>query len=61
MYCDLNDPRDIAAQLRAVLTTESLRNTCAKPASHAREMFSWGRSAAQLEHLLGAGPLRAAA
>ena len=61
MYCDPNDPRDIAAQLRAVLTTESLRNDLREAGFARARAFSWSRSAAQLEHLLGAGPLRAVA
>jgi glycosyltransferase involved in cell wall biosynthesis len=61
LFCDPADPRDIAAKLRSVLTTESLRSDLREAGLARARAFSWGNSATQLEQLLGAGPLRAAA
>lgn len=61
LFCDPSDPRDIAAKLRAVLTTDSLRRDLRGAGFARARSFSWSKSAAQLEQLLGAGPLRAAA
>ncbi len=57
LYCNPDDPADIAAKLRRVLTSQSApgRAACGRPRSRARE-FSWGRAAAQLEELARRGP-----
>jgi glycosyltransferase involved in cell wall biosynthesis len=61
LYCDPDDPVDIAAKLRLVLTSESLRNEL-RDAGYARAReFSWGRAATQLEALLADGYRRAVA
>jgi glycosyltransferase involved in cell wall biosynthesis len=52
LYCDPDDPRDIASQLRRVLTSSELRAEL-KEAGHARaRLFSWARAAAQFEDVL---------
>jgi glycosyltransferase involved in cell wall biosynthesis len=61
VYCDPDDAEDIANKLRLLLTSESLRNEL-REAGYARAReFSWGRAAEQLEQLLSAGSMRAAA
>jgi glycosyltransferase involved in cell wall biosynthesis len=61
LYCNPDDPVDIAAKLRRVLTSQSLQDELrAAGRARARE-FSWSRAAAQLEDLLGASRLQAAA
>ncbi len=61
LFCDPADPRDIAAKLRSVLTTESLETDLREAGFARARSFSWSKSAAHLEQMLGAGPLRAAA
>jgi glycosyltransferase involved in cell wall biosynthesis len=61
LYCNPDDPADIASKLRAVLTSDALRDDLrAAGLVRARE-FSWIRAAEQLEELLAAQPARAAA
>jgi glycosyltransferase involved in cell wall biosynthesis len=61
LYCNPDDPADIAAKLRLVLESSSLRDELrAAGLARARE-FSWERAAGQLEQLLASGSLRAAA
>ena len=61
LYCNPDDPADIAAKLRLVLESRALQGEL-REAGHARAReFSWSRAADQLEQLLGAGALRAAA
>ena len=61
VYCDPADPADIAAKLRLVLTSESLRNELREAGLARAREYSWGRAALQLEHLLATPSMRAAA
>jgi glycosyltransferase involved in cell wall biosynthesis len=61
LYCNPDDPVDIAAKLRRVLTSSLLQSEL-REAGYARAReFGWSRAATQLEELLSAGRLRAAA
>jgi glycosyltransferase involved in cell wall biosynthesis len=61
VYCDPDDPADMARQLRLVLTTASLRRDLREAGLARARMFSWQRSADQLNELLALNTLRAAA
>jgi glycosyltransferase involved in cell wall biosynthesis len=61
LYCNPDDPADIAAKLRRVLTSHSLQEELREAGRARAREFSWGRAAAQLEELIGAGRLQAAA
>jgi glycosyltransferase involved in cell wall biosynthesis len=61
LYCNPDDPIDIAAKLRRVLTSHLLQEELRDAGRARARQFSWGRAAVQLEELLSAGPLRAAA
>lgn len=61
LYCNPDDPMDIAAKLRSVLTSHALQEELRQAGRARAREFSWGRAAAQLEELLGAGALQAAA
>ncbi len=61
LYCNPDDPVDIAAKLRRVLTSHLLQTELREAGrAHARE-FGWSRAAAQLEELLDSMKLRQAA
>jgi len=52
VYCDPGDPRDIAKQLRKVLTSDSLRDEL-REAGHMRSrLFSWKRAASKLDEVI---------
>ena len=61
LYCNPDDPVDIAAKLRRVLTSHSLQSELREAGRARASEFGWNRAASQLEELLGAGRLRAAA
>jgi len=61
LYCNPDDPLDIAAKLRRVLTSHLLQEELREAGRARARQFSWGRAATQLEELLGADQLRAAA
>jgi glycosyltransferase involved in cell wall biosynthesis len=61
LYCDPTNPADIASKLRLVLTSEALRAELREAGLAQARAFSWGRSAQQLEELLSASSMRAAA
>ncbi|HVY81612.1 MAG TPA: glycosyltransferase family 1 protein [Steroidobacteraceae bacterium] len=61
VYCDPDDPADIARQLRLVLTTASLRRELREAGFARARCFSWQRSADRLDELLSLDGLRAAA
>jgi glycosyltransferase involved in cell wall biosynthesis len=61
LYCNPDDPIDIAAKLRRVLTSHLLQEELRDAGRARARQFSWSRAAVQLEELLSAGPLRAAA
>ena len=61
LYCNPDDPIDIAAKLRRVLTSHLLQEELREAGRARARQFSWGRAATQLEELLSAGELRAAA
>jgi glycosyltransferase involved in cell wall biosynthesis len=61
LYCNPDDPLDIAAKLRRVLTSQLLQEELREAGRARVRQFSWGRAASQLEELLGADQLRAAA
>lgn len=61
VYCDPDDPEDIARQLRLVLTTTSLRQDLRAAGLARARCFSWHRSADQLNELLMLNALQAAA
>jgi glycosyltransferase involved in cell wall biosynthesis len=61
VYCDPDDPADMARQLRLVLTSSALRRELREAGlAHARS-FGWQRSADQLDELLALDTLRMAA
>ncbi|MEJ0039306.1 MAG: glycosyltransferase family 1 protein [Gammaproteobacteria bacterium] len=61
LYCNPDDPVDIAAKLRRVLTSHSLQKELREAGRARARQFGWGRAATQLEELLSTGRLRAAA
>jgi glycosyltransferase involved in cell wall biosynthesis len=61
VYCNPDDPADIAAKLRLVLTTASLRAELRDAGLARAREFSWARAANDLAELLNAGAMRAAA
>jgi glycosyltransferase involved in cell wall biosynthesis len=61
VYCNPDDPADIAAKLRLVLTTASLRAELRDAGLARAREFSWARAANDLAELLDAGAMRAAA
>jgi glycosyltransferase involved in cell wall biosynthesis len=61
LYCNPDDPIDIADKLRRVLTSYSLQQELREAGRERAREFSWGRAATQLEELLSAGQLQAAA
>jgi glycosyltransferase involved in cell wall biosynthesis len=61
VYCDPDDPQDMARQLRLVLTTASLRRDLREAGLARARTFSWHRSANQLNELLALNALQAAA
>jgi glycosyltransferase involved in cell wall biosynthesis len=52
IYCNPDDPADIAAKLRDVLNSRSLRQELRAAGLARASAFSWTRSAAQLEEIL---------
>ena len=61
VYCDPDDPADIAQQIRRILTSTVLRSELrAAGLEHARQ-FSWSRSAAALNDLLVTDAIQVAA
>jgi glycosyltransferase involved in cell wall biosynthesis len=61
VYCDPEDPADIAAQLRRVLTSASLRAELREAGLIRAREFSWSKAAGELTDLLNGNGLRAAA
>lgn len=61
VYCDPDDPADIAQQLRRVLSSVSLRSELRAAGFERARQFSWARSAGMLNELLAGDALRAAA
>ena len=61
VYCDPDDPADIAKQLRLVLTSPTLRSELRAAGIERARQFSWRKSAAQLNELLVLNTLRVAA
>jgi glycosyltransferase involved in cell wall biosynthesis len=61
VYCDPDDPADMARQLRLVLTTASLRRDLREAGLARARTFSWQRSADQLNELLALNTLQAPA
>jgi len=61
LYCNPDDPLDIAAKLRRVLTSYSLQEELREAGRARAREFSWGRAATQLEDLLSTDRLQAAA
>jgi glycosyltransferase involved in cell wall biosynthesis len=61
VYCDPDDPADMAKQLRLVLTSAALRQELSEAGRVRARLFGWHRSAEQLNELLSLGTLRAAA
>jgi glycosyltransferase involved in cell wall biosynthesis len=56
VYCDPNDPTDIAKQLRRILDSPSLRDELRGAGFARTKLFTWRRAAEQLDQLLGAQP-----
>lgn len=52
VYCDPDDPADIARQLRRVLTSGALQGELRQAGLVHTRMFSWARAAAQFEDIL---------
>ena len=61
LYCNPDDPVDIAAKLRRVLTSHLLQAELREAGRARAREFGWSRAATQLEELLSGGRLRAAA
>jgi glycosyltransferase involved in cell wall biosynthesis len=61
LYCNPDDPADIAAKLRRVLTSQQLQAELREAGRTRARQFSWSGAAMQLEELLSADGLRAAA
>jgi glycosyltransferase involved in cell wall biosynthesis len=61
LYCNPDDPIDIAAKLRRVLSSHSLQEELRDAGRARARQFSWSRTAVQLQELLSASRLRAAA
>jgi len=61
LYCNPDDPIDIAAKLRRVLTSHQLQQELREAGRARAREFSWSRAAEQLEELLTADRMRAAA
>jgi glycosyltransferase involved in cell wall biosynthesis len=61
VYCDPDDPADIARQLRLVLTSSELRRELREAGFARARSFGWQRSAEQLNELLALDTLRVAA
>ena len=61
VYCDPDDPEDMARQLRLVLSSFSLRSELREAGLARARTFSWHRSADQLNELLALNTLQAAA
>ena len=61
LYCNPDDPIDIAAKLRRVLTSHQLQQELREAGRARAREFSWSRAAAQLEELLTADRMRVAA
>jgi glycosyltransferase involved in cell wall biosynthesis len=52
IYCDPDDPADIAAKIRRVLTSRSLREELREAGLARARAFSWSRAACHLEEIL---------
>jgi glycosyltransferase involved in cell wall biosynthesis len=61
VYCDPDDPADIAKQIRLVLTSPGLRAELRQAGLQRARQFSWRKSAAQLDALVALSTLSAAA
>lgn len=61
VYCDPDDPADIAKQLRLVLTSATLRSELRAAGLERAHQFSWRKSAEQLNELLVLNKLQVAA
>src|SRR5438105_7080560 len=61
VYCDPDDPADIARQLRLVLTSSALRRELREAGLARARSFGWQRSADQLTELLALETLPVAA
>jgi glycosyltransferase involved in cell wall biosynthesis len=61
VYCDPDDPADIAKQIRCVLTSRMLQTELRAAGRERARQFSWHGSAAQLNDLLSLESVRVAA
>jgi glycosyltransferase involved in cell wall biosynthesis len=61
VYCDPDDPADMAKQLRLVLTSAALRRELSEAGKKRARQFGWQRSAEQLNELLSLHTLEVAA
>lgn len=61
VYCDPDDPADMAKQLRLVLTSAALRRELSEAGKKRARQFGWHRSAEQLNELLSLRTLEVAA
>ena len=61
IYCDPDDPADIAKQLRRVLESAALQSELREAGLARARLFSWDRAAEQLDELLALDMIRAAA
>jgi glycosyltransferase involved in cell wall biosynthesis len=61
VYCDPDDPADIAQQLRLVLTSQTLQTELRAAGRERARQFSWRGSAVQLNDLLSLESMRVAA
>jgi glycosyltransferase involved in cell wall biosynthesis len=61
VYCDPDDPADIAQQLRRLVTSELLRSELRTAGLERARQFSWAKSAAALNDLLTTETMQVAA
>jgi glycosyltransferase involved in cell wall biosynthesis len=61
LYCDPDDPADIASHLRRVLESATLQSELREAGLLRARAFGWNRSAEQLEQLLAIDVMQAAA
>jgi glycosyltransferase involved in cell wall biosynthesis len=52
LYCEPDDPQDIARQIRTVLTSAAARSELRDAGHRQTRLFSWARAAAQLDEIL---------
>jgi glycosyltransferase involved in cell wall biosynthesis len=61
VYCEPDDPADIAQQLRRILTSDLLQSELRTAGLERTRQFSWARSAAVLNELLTTETMQVAA